>query len=126
MAQNHLQFDGYTPPDVDEDGYTIAFAATSSDDSGRLMNGKMVNTRLFTIEAYNLKWTDIALEAATEILSKTVFKSQFDFHHFNIKTGKWETNAFYVANVDTAMYSLKEGEEKCTSLSFQVTRIDPS
>lgn len=24
MAQNHLQFDGYTPPDVDEDGYTIA------------------------------------------------------------------------------------------------------
>ena len=50
MAQNHLQFDGYTPPDVDEDGYTIAFAATSSDDSGRLMNGKMVNTRLFTVE----------------------------------------------------------------------------
>lgn len=72
MAQNHLQFDGYTPPDVDEDGYTIAFAATSSDDSGRLMNGKMVNTRLFTVEAYNLKWTDITLEAAAEILSKTV------------------------------------------------------
>ena len=109
MAQNHLQFDGYTPPDVDEDGYTIAFAATSSDDSGRLMNGKMVNTRLFTIEAYNLKWTDITLEAATDI-----------------KTAKWETHAFYVANVDTAIYSLKEGEEKCTSLSFQVTRIDPS
>lgn len=126
MAQNHLQFDGYTPPDVDEDGYTIAFATTSSDDSGRLMNGKMVNTRLFTVEAYNLKWTDIALEAATEILLRTVFKSQFDFHHFNVKTGKWETTAFYVANVDTAMYSLKEGEEKCTSLSFQVTRIDPS
>lgn len=114
MAQNHLQFDGYTPPDVDEDGYTIAFAATSSDDSGRLMNGKMVNTRLFTVEA------------AAEILSKTVFKSQFNFHYFNIKTAKWETHAFYVANVDTAMYSLKEGEEKCTSLSFQVTRIDPS
>ena len=126
MAQNHLQFDEYTPPDVDEDGYTIAFAATSSDDSGRLMNGKMVNTRLFTIEAYNLKWTDLDLEAATEILLRTVFKSQFQFHHFNVKTGKWETNAFYVANVDTAMYSLKEGEEKCTSLSFQVTRIDPS
>lgn len=86
MAQNHLQFDGYTPPDVDEDGYTIAFAATSSDDSGRLMNGKMVNTRLFTVEAYNLKWTDITLEAAAEILSKTVFKSQFNFHYFNIKT----------------------------------------
>ena len=126
MAQNHLQFDGYAPPDVDEDGYTIAFAATSSDDSGRLMNGKMVNTRLFTIEAYKLKWTDITLEAAAKILSKTVFKSQFDFHYFNIKTAKWETHAFYVANVDTAMYSLKEGEEKCTSLSFQVTRIDPS
>ena len=126
MAQNHLQFDGYTPPGVDEDGYTIAFAATSSDDSGRLMNGKMVNTRLFTVEAYNLKWTDITLEAAAEILSKTVFKSQFNFHYFNIKTAKWETHAFYVANVDTAIYSLKEGEEKCTSLSFQVTRIDPS
>ena len=90
------------------------------------MNGKMVNTRLFTIEAYNLKWTDITLEAAAKILSKTVFKSQFDFHYFNIKTAKWETHAFYVANVDTAIYSLKEGEEKCTSLSFQVTRIDPS
>ena len=126
MAQNHLQFDGYTPPDVVEDGYTIALAATSSDDSGRLMNGKMVNSRLFTVEAYNLKWTDITLEAAAEILSKTVFKSQFNFHYFNIKTAKWETHAFYVANVDTAIYSLKEGEEKCTSLSFQVTRIDPS
>lgn len=74
----------------------------------------------------NLKWTDITLEAAAEILSKTVFKSQFNFHYFNIKTAKWETHAFYVANVDTAIYSLKEGEEKCTSLSFQVTRIDPS
>ena len=126
MAQNHLQIEAYTPPAVDEDGYTIAFAATSSDDSGRLMNGKMVNTRLFTVEAYNLKWTDITLEAAAEILSKTVFKSQFNFHYFNIKTAKWETHAFYVANVDTAIYSLKEGEEKCTSLSFQVTRIDPS
>ena len=126
MAQNHLQFGAYTPPDVDEDGYTISFASTSSDDSGRLMSGKMVNTRLFTIEAYNLKWSDISAKDASKIINETVFKSQFDFHFYNIKTGEWETAPFYVANVDTSAYSLVDGEEKCTSLSFQVTRVDPS
>ena len=60
MAQNHLMFNNYTPPDVDEDGYKPAEAVTSVSNRNRTMRGYMKGGVLFTVEAYNLKWTDIS------------------------------------------------------------------
>ena len=41
MAQNYLKFGSFTPPDVDEDGYQISFATTSTENSGRTMRGRL-------------------------------------------------------------------------------------
>lgn len=125
MAQQHLKFGTYTAPDPDEDGYQPAFATTSTESSGRTMRGNMINTPMFTVEAYNLKWTDISAGDAASILNQILGKAQFDFYHFNILTCQWETGSFYVANINTPFYRLNKGRERLSELSFQVTAINP-
>ena len=79
MAQNYLKFGSFTPPDVDEDGYQISFATTSTENSGRTMRGNMKNSPLFTIEAYELKWSDIKVSDASKILKEVMGKSGLTF-----------------------------------------------
>ncbi|MFR7519248.1 MAG: hypothetical protein ACLUVD_05165 [Mediterraneibacter faecis] len=67
MAQKSLKIRTYTPPDVDEDGYQISMSTTSTENSGRTMRGNMKNSPLFTIEAYELKWSDIKVSDASKI-----------------------------------------------------------
>jgi hypothetical protein len=125
MTQKHLKFGSFEAPEVDEDGYSLSYATTSSDDSGRIMSGVMMNTPLFTVEAYKLKWSDISAANAAKILQEIKGKKQYDFFHFNVYSGKWETSPFYTANIETAFYSLVDGEEKCSELSFQATGVNP-
>lgn len=125
MAQQYLKFDDYTAPMVDEDGYQEDEATTSSSNSTRTMRGVMKNTVLFTVEAYNLKWTNISAKNVSEIKRRIRGKSSFQFYHFNTYKAKWETGTFYAANISTGYYSLIEGEEMCSELSFQVTNVNP-
>lgn len=125
MAQQHFKFGTYTAPDPDEDGYSPAFAVTSSSNSGRTMRGPMKNIVLFTVEAYNMKWTDISAVEASNILKEILGKNEFDFYHFNVVKSIWETGKFYVANVNTPFYRLEDGNERVSELSFQVTGINP-
>ena len=125
MAQNYLKFGSFTPPDVDEDGYQISFATTSTENSGRTMRGNMKNSPLFTIEAYELKWSDIKVSDASKILKEVMGKSGFDFFHLNIYENRWETKRFYAANFNAPCVSLVEGEEKLDELRFQVTSENP-
>lgn len=125
MAQNHLKFGTYTPTDPDSDGYQVSFATTSSDKSGRTMRGTMKNAVLFTVEAYNLKWTDIDATVASRILKEVMGKDEFDFYHFNVYKASWETGKFLAANFNAPVISLEDGKEKLSELSFQVTGINP-
>lgn len=125
MAQQHLKFGAYQAPDPDEDGYQVQFAVTSTSDSGRTMRGNMKNVPLFTVEAYNLKWTNLSAIVVSQILAQIIGKSEFDFYHYNVYKAQWETGKFYVANIDSPVYRLTEGEEKVDELSFQVTNINP-
>lgn len=126
MAQQRLKFNDYTPRMVDQDGgYEVAFATTSTSNSGRTMRGNMNNTVLFTVEAYNLKWTSIRASEVSKILHEVMGRDSFDFYHYNIYNDRWETGQFYVANVNTPVISLIDNEEKVRELSFQVTAINP-
>lgn len=125
MAQNHLMFNNYTPPDVDKDGYKPAEAVTSAYNRGRTMRGYMKGGVLFTVEAYNLKWTNISAVDVANIKKEVLGKESFMFKHFNTYSCKWETTPFMCNNVNTDFYSLVDGEEKCNELSFQVTGINP-
>ncbi len=89
------------------------------------MRGNMKNSPLFTIEAYELKWSDIKVSDASKILKEVMGKSGFDFFHLNIYEDKWETKRFYAANFNAPCVSLVEGEEKLDELSFQVTSENP-
>ena len=62
MAQQYFKFDDYTAPMPDRDGYTEATATTSTASSGRTMRGNMINTPMFSVEAYNMKWSNIAAQ----------------------------------------------------------------
>lgn len=125
MAQQRLKFNDYTPPTVTEDGYVPSFATTSTSNSGRLARGGMVNIPLFTVEAYNLKWTNIYASDVSRILNEVMGRSSFSFYHYNIFRDRWETGSFYVANINSPIISLIDGKEKVKELSFQVTAINP-
>lgn len=125
MAQEHLRFGTYTAPDVDEDGYAVQLATTSTAKSTRTQKGNMKNTVMFTVEAYNLKWTDISAKEASNILRQVMNKNEFDFYHFNAYKAQWETGKFYASNYNLPVVRLNNGEERYSELSFQVTCINP-
>lgn len=125
MAQQHLKFGSYTPPDPDEDGYQVSFATTSTENSRRTMRGVMKNSPMFTVEAYNLKWTNVSASVVKSILAEIMGKGSFSFYHYNIYKAQWETGQFYVANINSPVYRLNEGEETVNELSFQVTNVNP-
>lgn len=124
--QDHIMFNNYTPPDPDEDGYTESTSTTSTESSGRTQRGVMNNTPLFSVESYDLKWTNILARDVSRIKKEVKGKASVLFHHFNTDTCVWETTPFYVANIKTGYYSLREGDERCSELSFQITAINPS
>lgn len=120
-TQQYLKFNNYTPPNVAEDGYSPSFAVTSSESSGRTMRGKAINTPLFTVEAYNLKWTRITTAQVSAILQEVMGKEGFQFHYFSFYHNAWRTAKFYMANATLSVKCLKVGSEKVSELSFQVT-----
>lgn len=125
MAQKHLKFGTYEAPDPDEDGYQVDFAVTSTESSGRVQRGNMKNSVMFTIEAYNLKWSDLPATVVKNILDQIMGKNEFDFYHYNVYKANWETGKFYVSNISSPFYRLNEGSERASELSFQVTAINP-
>lgn len=125
MAQQHLKFGSYEAPDPDDDGYQAQFATTSTSSSGRTQRGNMINTAMFTVEAYSLKWTDVPASVVKSILEQVMGKNSFSFYHFNVYKAQWETGEFYVANIESPFYRLNEGNERVNELSFQVTAVNP-
>lgn len=125
MAQQYLKFNNYVPPNVDQDGYQVALATTSTEDSGRTMRGQMHNVPLFTTEAYNLTWKNISVRDVSNILKQVVNKSGFYFNHLNLYSGQWENTLFYASNFNSPVINLNEGVEKVKELKFQVTGGNP-
>ena len=123
--QQKIKINGIEIVQPDKDGYALSLATTSSAKSGRTMRGNMRNTPLFTVEAYNLKWTNLSAAECAQILQQVVGKAEFDFYHFNVYRAKWETGKFYAANYNTPLYRLNEGDERVQELSFQVTGVNP-
>lgn len=123
--QQNVKFNGIEVATLDEDGYQVSIATTSSESSRRTLKGRMKNSPLFTVEAYNLKWTDISAGDCSVILQQVVGKSEFDFYHYNVYKTRWETGKFYASNFNLPVYSLVEGCERVDELSFQVTGVNP-
>lgn len=123
--QDYIRINGIKIKQPDEDGYTAQLATTSTDDSDRDMSLVMHNTPVGTVEGYDLKWTDLTLEEASEILQQVVNKQSFTVHYMDILTGTWKDGEFYASNFNAPAGTLKEGEECWDELSFNIRGIDP-
>lgn len=124
MAQNKYSFNGYTPT-RQPIKVTPAFAVTSTEESGRVQTGYMLNTPMFTVEAYDIEFGKTDGETLSNMLQAMTGKSSFPFHHFNVYKNRWETKPFYVANIDCSELMVKDGKEFVESFTFHVTGINP-
>lgn len=125
MSQNHLQFNGYTPPDPDSDGYQVVFDTTAADSAANTMRGVRKNPVIYTKETYSLKWSNIKAGDASDIIRQVMGRNSFQFFHYNLYTGSWETSDFYVTSINSPFIRLNSGKETISELSFDVQAINP-
>lgn len=123
MAQELISFNGVVVKQPDE--YTPSMATTSTEDSGRDMSLMMINTPIGTVEAYNLKWSNIPLAEASKILRQVINRNSFVAHYCSIYDGRWQDREFYASNYSASAKTLKDGVECWKELSFQITGVYP-
>ena len=102
-----------------------SFETTFTSDSGRIQSGVMHATPMFTVEQFSYVATDIPIEEASKILQMIVHGRPFTLHYFSPYYGMWRDARFRVGKGSLSIGSLKDGEEKLTSLSFNMTGENP-
>lgn len=108
-----------------DNGLGSGFESTFTQDSGRVQSGVMHATPMFTVEQFSYVATDIPADEATKILQMIVHGRPFTLHYFSPYYGMWRDDKFRVGKGSISIGSLKEGEEKLTSLSFNMTGDNP-
>lgn len=122
--QNVIKINGVEiyPPDKD---LASSFETTFTKDSGRVQSGVMHATPMFTVEQFTYTATDIPIAESSKILQMIVHGTPFTLHYFSPYYGKWRDDSFRVGKGSLSIGTLKEGEEKLTSLSFNITGDNP-
>ena len=123
--QDYIKINGKVIAQPDQDGYTAVLATTSTEDSNRDMSLVMHNSPVGTVMGYDLKWTNLSLTEAAEILAEVVNKPSFTVHYLDILTGKWRDGEFYASNFNAPAATLEEGYERWNELSFNIRGINP-
>ena len=123
--QDLIRINGVDIFQPDEDlGYAIE--TTFTEDSTRLQNGSANFVPMFTVEQLSYQATDIPIEKATEILQMVGKGESFTLHYFSVFYGGWRDGTFRVGKSNTiSIGSLEEGNEKLSTLSFNMTGDDP-
>ena len=123
--QDLIRINGVDIFQPDEDlGYAIE--TTFTEDSTRLQNGSANFVPMFTVEQLSYQATDIPIEKATEILQMVGKGESFTLHYFSVFYGGWRDGTFRVGKSNTiSIGSLEEGNEKLSTLSFNMTGDEP-
>lgn len=122
--QEKIKINGIEIYQPDKD-LASSFETTFSSDSGRVQSGVMHATPLFTVEQFSYSASDIPISKASEILQMIVHGRPFALHYFSPYYGTWRDARFRVGKGSLSIGSLKEDEEKLTSLSFNMTGDNP-
>lgn len=102
-----------------------SFETTFTQDSGRVQSGVMHATPMFTVEQFSYTATDIPIAESSKILKMIVHGNSFTLHYFSPYYGRWRDDIFRVGKGSLSIGTLKDGEEKLTSLSFNMTGDNP-
>ena len=123
--QDLIRINGVDIFQPDEDlGYAIE--TTFTEDSTRLQSGSANFVPMFTVEQLSYQATDIPIEKATEILQMVGKGESFTLHYFSVFYGGWRDGTFRVGKSNTiSIGSLEEGNEKLSTLSFNMTGDNP-
>ena len=123
MAQQVIKINGRTIHQPDT--FKFSFATTSTEGTERLMSGVMCNEPMFTVESYAYEGSDISISEMANLLQMIVNQRQVQLYYFSVYYGRWREAPFYVTQVSVDLGTLKEGEEKYKSLSFNIIGVNP-
>jgi hypothetical protein len=89
------------------------------------MSGVMCNEPMFTVESYAYEGSDISISEMANLLQMIVNQRQVQLYYFSVYYGRWREAPFYVTQGSVDIGTLKEGEEKYKSLSFNIIGVNP-
>lgn len=122
--QDMIKINGIAIYQPDEDlGYN--FETTYTDDSTRVQSGAGIFTPMFTVEQLSYSATDIPVDKASEILNHVIRGNKFMLHYFSVYYNTWRDAEFYVGRGQFAIGTLSEDKERLSSLSFNMTGVNP-
>lgn len=108
-----------------DEGLKYSFETTYTSDSTRVQTGSAKFTPMFTVEQLSYSAKDIPAKDASDILKMIAKGHAFTLHYFSTYYGIWRDGKFRVAKGQLSIGTLKEGEEKLSSLSFNMTGEEP-
>lgn len=124
MAQDKIMINGNAIYQPDNDlEYNLETTYTS--DTTRTQDGIMHDTPLFTVEQLNYTATGIPVADAAIILRIVAKGKHFTLHYFSPYYGAWRDGTFYVGKGSLNIGSLESGNETLSSLSFNMTGVNP-
>jgi len=118
MPQNRIKLNNFDEVQPTEMNYS--WETTSTEDSGRAMSGRMYDTPMFTVEAFDVKYSHLTIAQCRAILQEIVkrpTRPYFNLHYFSPFHGVWRTAKFGVSQGSLNVKTLKSGEEDFTEIS---------
>lgn len=108
-----------------DEGLKSSFETTYTEDSTRLQTGEANFIPLFTVEQFSYSVSDIPVAEASVILQQIIKGEAFKLHYFSPYYGKWRDGMFRVGQGQFSIGTVKESEEKISSLTFNMTGENP-
>ena len=118
MPQNRIKLNNFDEVQPTEMNYS--WETTSTEDSGRAMSGMMYDTPMFTVEAFDVKYSNLTIDQCKSILQEIVKRPKrpyFDLHYFSPFHGTWRTAKFGVSQGSLNVRTLKRGVENFSEIS---------
>ena len=124
MAQEVIKLNGEVILQPDE-GLGYDFETTYTEDSTRVMSGRLHATAMFTVESFSYQATDVALGEMKQILQIIARGKPFTLHYFSPYYGAWRDDSFYVGKGSLSIGRLNTERERFESLSFNMIGVNP-
>lgn len=121
--QDTIKIDGkeiYQP----DDDMSYSLETTYTNDSGRVQTGSGYFTPMFTVEQFGYTATHVPVADASQLLQLVIGRN-FTLHCFSPYYGQWRDGTFYVGKGDSKIGTLEDGGEYISSLSFNMTGVNP-
>lgn len=124
MSQDKIKINGTVIRQPDEK-LVCSFETTYTEDSTRTQDGKGHFTRMFTVEQLSYTATHVSVKDASQILKFIIKGEYFILHYYSLYYNEWRDDTFYVGKGNFTIGTLSENNEYISSLSFNMTGVNP-